>query len=111
MAKCILVKLPNDDDARTRVGADISILFPTPKFLAKLTGTEEENMIHIANKDAATGAKYEIIDVEDLPADTEFRNAWEYQAGANEKISEDLSLLDQLKYNKITQEYYDANSD
>ena len=92
MAKCILVKLPSDDDARSRVGADISILFPTPKFLAKLTGTEEENMIHIANKDAATGAKYEIIDVADLPADTEFRGAWEYTANAAvEKTSSDLT--------------------
>jgi hypothetical protein len=110
MAKCILVKLPDDDDARTRVGADVSILFPTPKFLAKLTGTEEENMIHLADKDTVTGTKYEIIDVEDLPPDTEFRGAWEYTASANEKTSADLSLDDQLKYNKITQEYYDANT-
>ena len=110
MAKCILIKLPSDDEARARAGADISILFPTPKFWAKLTGTEEEKMIHLANKDVVTGAKYEIIDEADLPSDIEFRGAWEYQTGANEKTSEDLSLLDQLHYNKITQEYYDANS-
>ena len=84
-------------------------LIPAPKFLATLTGTEEEKLIHIANKDIPTGTPYEITD-EDL-SDRSFRNAWEYVAGADEKTSEDLSLDDQLKYNKITQEEYDANAD
>ena len=83
-------------------------LVPAPKKLASMTGTDEEKMIHIANKDLPTGTKYEIIDA-DL-SDRTFRNAWEYSAGASEKTSEDLSLDDQLKYNKITQqEYDDAN--
>ena len=82
---------------------------PAPKFLAQLEGTEEEKLIHIANKDLPTGTKYEITDA-DL-SDRSFRNAWEYVAGASEKTSEDLSLDDQLKYNKITQEEYDANAD
>ena len=80
---------------------------PAPKFLATLTGTEEEKLIHLANKDLPTGTKYEITD-EDL-SDRDFRNAWEYVAGASEKTSADLSLEDQLKYNKITQEVYDAS--
>jgi hypothetical protein len=80
---------------------------PAPKFLAQLEGTEEEKLIHIANKDLPTGTKYEITDA-DL-SDRSFRNAWEYVAGASEKTSEDLSLDDQLKYNKITQEEYDAS--
>ena len=81
---------------------------PAPKFLAQLTGTDEEKLIHLANKDLPTGTKYEITD-EDL-SDRSFRNAWEYVAGADEKTSEDLSLDDQLKYNHITQEEYDANA-
>ncbi len=81
---------------------------PAPKFLATLTGTEEEKLIHLANKDLPTGTPYEITD-EDL-SDRTFRGAWEYVAGASEKTSEDLSLDDQLKYNKITQEEYDANA-
>ena len=82
---------------------------PSPKFLATLTGTEEEKLIYVANKDIPTGTKYEITD-DDL-SDRSFRNAWEYVAGENEKTSEDLSLDDQLKYNKITQqEYDDANA-
>ncbi len=81
---------------------------PSPKFLATLGGTEEEKMIHIANKDIPTGTKYEITDA-DL-SDRSFRNAWEYVAGDNEKTSEDLSLDDQLKYNHITQEEYNANA-
>ncbi len=81
---------------------------PAPKFLSQLEGTEEEKLIHIANKDLPTGTKYEITDA-DL-SDRSFRNAWEYVAGADEKTSEDLSLDDQLKYNHITQEEYDANA-
>jgi len=83
-------------------------LIPAPKFLDTLTGTDEEKLIHIANKDLPTGTKYEITD-EDL-SDRTFRDAWEYVAGANEKTSEDLSLDDQLKYNHITQEEYDASN-
>ena len=83
-------------------------LIPAPKFLATLEGTEEEKLIHLANKDLPTGTPYEITDA-DL-SDRTFRNAWEYVAGSDEKASEDLSLEDQLKYNKITQEVYDANA-
>ena len=85
-----------------------SVMVAAPKKLASMIGTEEEKLIHIANKDLPTGTKYEITD-EDL-SDRDFRNAWEYVAGAGEKTSEDLSLDDQLKYNKIPQEYYDANA-
>jgi hypothetical protein len=85
-------------------------LIPAPKFLDTLTGTEEEKLIHIANKNLPTGTKYEITDA-DL-SDRSFRNAWEYVAGDSEKTSENLSLSDQLKYNHITQEEYDdANAD
>jgi len=89
-------------------GGTLAQMTPAPKFLATLIGTEEEKLIHIANKDLPTGTKYEITDA-DL-SDRSFRNAWEYVAGAGEKTSEDLSLDDQLKYNKITQEEYDANA-
>jgi len=70
---------------------------PAPKFLATLTGTEEEKLIHLANKDLPTGTKYEITD-EDL-SDRSFRNAWEYVSGADEKTSADLSAEDLAKYN------------
>ena len=70
---------------------------PAPKFLAKLTGTDEEKLIHIANKDLPTGTKYEITDA-DL-SDRTFRMAWEYTAGASEKTSADLSAEDLAKYN------------
>ena len=83
------------------------VLTPTPKFLATLTGTDEEKLIHIANKDLPTGTKYEIIaDSVDL-SDRTFRNAWTYTAGSDEKTSADLSDEDKLKYNQMTQEEYD----
>ena len=72
-------------------------LIPAPKFLATLEGTDEEKLIHIANKDLPTGTKYEITDA-DL-SDRSFRNAWEYVAGADEKTSADLSAEDLAKYN------------
>ena len=77
-----------------------SVVTPAPKFLATLTGTDEEKLIHIANKDLATGTKYEIIaDSVDL-SDRSFRNAWEYTADASvEKTSADLSAEDLAKYN------------
>jgi hypothetical protein len=83
-------------------------LIPASKFLAQLEGTDEEKLILIANKDLPTGTPYEITD-EDL-SDRTFRNAWEYVAGSDEKTSDDLSLDDQLKYNHITQEDYDASN-
>ena len=83
----------------------VAQLVPAPKFLATLTGTDEEKLIHIANKDLPTGTKYEITDA-DL-SDRAFRDAWEYVAGASEQTSADLSDEDKLKYNKMTQEEYD----
>ena len=90
-------------------GGTLAQMIPAPKFLAQLTGTDEEKLIHIANKDLPTGTKYEITDA-DL-SDRSFRNAWEYTAGASEKTSADLSDEDKLKYNQMTQqEYDDANA-
>ena len=75
----------------------LAVLTPIPKKLSSMTGTDEEKLIHIANKDLPTGTKYEITD-EDL-SDRSFRNAWEYVAGASEQTSEDLSAEDLAKYN------------
>ena len=78
-------------------GGTLAQLIPAPKFLAQLTGTVEEKLIHIANKDLPTGTKYEITNV-DL-SDRTFRNAWEYTAGASEKTSEDLTDEELASYN------------
>ena len=97
----------------------LAVLVPSPQFFATLGGTEEEKLIHLANKVLPTGTNYEITD-ENL-SDRTFRNAWEYVSGGGEKTSADLSLYYQLKYNKltlaeqlehgyITQEEYDAKN-
>jgi hypothetical protein len=76
------------------------VLIPTPKFLATLTGTDEEKLIHIANKDLPTGTKYEIIGDDVDLSDRTFRNAWEYTSDASvEKTSADLNAADLAKYN------------
>ena len=77
-----------------------SVVVPAPKFLAQLTGTDEEKMIHLANKDLPTGTKYEIIaDSVDL-SDRAFRNAWTYTADASvEKTSADLTEEELASYN------------
>ena len=77
-----------------------AVVVPTPKYLAELTGTLEEKLIHIANKDLPTGTKYEIIaDSVDL-SDRTFRGAWEYTANAAvEKTSADLTAEELVEYN------------
>ena len=72
-------------------------LTPAPKFLEQLTGTLEEKLIHIANKDLPTGTPYEITDA-DL-SDRTFRDAWEYTAGDTEKTSADLTAEELASYN------------
>ncbi len=73
-------------------GGVAAVLTPAPKFLASMTGTLEEKLIYLANKDLPTGTKYEIIaDSVDL-SDRTFRDAWEYTANASvEKTSADLT--------------------
>ena len=77
-----------------------AVMIPAPKFLAQLTGTDEEKMIHIANKNLPTGTKYEIIaDSVDL-SDRAFRGAWTYTADASvEQTSADLTAEELSKYN------------
>ena len=77
-----------------------SVIVPAPKFLDTLTGTLEEKLIHIANKDLPTGTKYEIIaDSVDL-SDRAFRDAWTYTADASvEKTSADLTEEELASYN------------
>ena len=76
-----------------------AVVTPASKFLATLTGTDEEKMIHLANKDLPTGTKYEIIGDDVDLSDRTFRNAWTYTAGSDEKTSADLSADDLAKYN------------
>ena len=77
----------------------VGVLIPAPKFLDQLTGTDEEKLIHIANKDLPTGTKYEIVADNVPPTDRTFRNAWEYETGSNEKQSADLTAEELTKYN------------
>jgi hypothetical protein len=58
---------PNDDGG-------VSILIPSPEYLAEHTIEE------LAAKDVPAGKEYKIVDVEDIPSDRTFRNAWEYTA-------------------------------
>ena len=88
----------------------LAVLVPAPKFLAQLEGTDTEKLIHIADKDLPSGTKYELVSDDYVPSDRSFRNAWEYVAGPEEQVSHDLSFDDQLKYNHITQEEYDATN-
>mgnify|MGYP001370843556 CR=1 FL=1 len=77
----------------------LAVTIPTAEFLAQLSGTIDEKLIHMANKELPTGTKYELIDESVDLSDRSFRNAWEYTAGASEKTSADLSADDLAKYN------------
>ena len=76
----------------------VGVLIPAPKFLDQLTGTDEEKLIHIANKDLPTGTKYEIVADDVPPTDRTFRNAWEYETGSDEKTSADLTAAELKNY-------------
>jgi hypothetical protein len=51
----------------------VAIVIPAPKALETMTIEE------IAAKDVPANTAYKIVDVEDIPTDRTFRNAWEYQ--------------------------------
>lgn len=57
---------PNDNGG-------VSILIPTPEYLAEHTIEE------LAAKDVPAGKPYKIVDASDIPEDRTFRDAWEYQ--------------------------------
>jgi hypothetical protein len=52
----------------------VAVIVPAPEYLE--THTIEE----LAAKDVPAGKEYKIVDVEDIPTDRTFRNAWEYTA-------------------------------
>jgi len=52
----------------------VAVIVPAPEYLE--THTIEE----LAAKDVPAGKEYKIVNVEDIPSDRTFRNAWEYTA-------------------------------
>ena len=56
---------PNDEGG-------VSIVIPSPEALEIMTIED------IAAKDVPEGKPFKIVDVEDVPTDRTFRNAWEY---------------------------------
>ena len=92
--KCVIFK--QDDN-------QLGLLHPAPAFTDTLTGTEEEKLIHLADKDLPTGTVYEIVDYEDLSElDMNFFDAAEYENGPNDKVSKDLPREYQFKYELLT---------
>ena len=77
-----------------------AVFIPATAFLDTLTGTLEEKMIHLANKDLPTGTKYEIIGDDVDLSDRAFRDAWTYTSNAAvEKTSADLTAEELASYN------------
>lgn len=102
MSKHIIYPIPDDDEGVTQglcLQGSVSVLTPATEFMNRLDSswTEEQKLIHIANKDLPTGTKYEITDAE--LSDRIFRNAWEYEAGSDEKTSADLTEEELTSYN------------
>jgi ribosomal protein S12 len=59
------------------------IIYPNEKGIAVITPTGVLSVEETALKDVPSGVKYKIIDVSDLPADRDFRNAWEFDFSEN----------------------------
>ncbi len=51
----------------------VAVVIPAPEYLQ--THTIED----VAAKDVPAGVPYKIVSSSDIPSDTIFRNAWEYQ--------------------------------
>lgn len=58
---------PNDEGG-------VSILVPSPNCTLSLQ--------ELVAKDVPTGKPYQIVDVDDIPSDREYRNAWTYEGGS-----------------------------
>ena len=88
-------------EAKAPHKTNCALLRPVPDFLATLPSewTDEEKLIHVANKDLPTGTRFEIVSLSDLP-DRRFFTAWEYEAGADEKESAELEAVFKAKYNQ-----------
>lgn len=59
------------------------IIYPTPAGGVAIIVPAPEcglTIEQIAAKDVPAGAPYKIVDVQDIPSDRTFRNAWEYSA-------------------------------
>jgi hypothetical protein len=57
------------------------IIYPTEDGVAIIVPADCGLTIEeIAAKDVPAGKPYKIVDVEDIPFDSTFRNAWEYTA-------------------------------
>ena len=58
------------------------IIYPTDNGVAIIVPTDNCGLTieEIAVKDVPEGKPYKIVDVEDIPSDRTFRNAWEYTA-------------------------------
>jgi len=83
----------------------LGILHPAPAFLDTLSGTEEEKLMHIADKDLPTGTIYEIVeDSVENAVDRTYFEALEYDTGANDKVSNELSREYKFKYGALTEE-------
>ena len=54
------------------------IIYPQENGIAVIYSTGELSLEETAKKDVPSDVKYKIINVTDLPADRDFRNAWEY---------------------------------
>ena len=54
------------------------VIYQNETGIAVITPTGELSLEETALKDVPTGVKYKIIDSSELPADRDFRNAWEY---------------------------------
>jgi len=52
----------------------VAVIVPAPEYL------ETHSIEELAAKDVPAGKEYKIVDVEDIPSDRTFRNAWEYTA-------------------------------
>ncbi len=67
----------------------VGVIYPEPKFLNSLEGSELDRLVMLANKDLPAGAKYEVVEDDVVPETKEERRNWRYASGPQERTSQE----------------------
>lgn len=95
----------------TREDGGLSVITPAPEMfdpssrtrlqltsLGIVFATDDEVMAYIISKNDLTEGSYRIVDVEDIPADRSFRNAW---MDTGEAVEHDMDKAKEIKKQEL----------
>ena len=88
---------------------DVATIDPKKSYKSLFPGSEEDQLLAIANAELANGTKFEVSPFDDVDMeDRTLGNDWIYKGTGREKTSVALSESDQAAYNAQRDTYEDA---